>query len=181
MVFALQKYGFCRAKRWFLHCKKWVFILPTINIRGTTTVLVLYEHYVTANRSPRNWQSVSSRRGRFIVPAYMKTPTKWRTEMRVRWNEYTYLIMWKHIFDDVNTRFCLCQDTGTMNRPLRLTVCSLRISRIVCWHFVECSPRNWQSVRSRRVRFIAPAYMKTPTKWRTEMRLRWNEYTYLIM
>lgn len=22
MVFAVQKYGFCRAKRWFLHCKK---------------------------------------------------------------------------------------------------------------------------------------------------------------
>ena len=54
VVFALQKYGFCRAKRWFLHCKKWVFVLPTINIRGTITVLVLYEHYVTANRSPRN-------------------------------------------------------------------------------------------------------------------------------
>lgn len=51
MVFAVQKYGFCRAKRWFLHCKKWVFVLPTINIRGTITVLVLYEHYVTANRS----------------------------------------------------------------------------------------------------------------------------------
>ena len=26
--------------------------------------------------SQRYWQSVSSRRGRFIVPAYMKTPTK---------------------------------------------------------------------------------------------------------
>ena len=63
-------------------------------------------------------------------------------EMRVRWDEYTYLIMWKHIFGYGNTRFCLCQDTGTMNRPLRLTGCSLRISRIVCWHFVECSPRN---------------------------------------
>ncbi|WP_288327295.1 hypothetical protein [uncultured Prevotella sp.] len=50
--------------------------MPTINIRGTTTVLVLYEHYVTANRSPRNWQTVSSRRGRFIVPAYMNVPTK---------------------------------------------------------------------------------------------------------
>ena len=60
MVFALQKYGFCRAKRWFLHCKKVVFVLPTINILGTTTVLVLYEHYVTANRSPRNWQTVRS-------------------------------------------------------------------------------------------------------------------------
>ena len=38
-------------------------------------------------------QTTSSRRGRFIVPAYMNTPTKWRTEMRVWWNENTYLIM----------------------------------------------------------------------------------------
>ena len=37
-----------------------------------------------------------------------------------------------------------------MNRPLRLAECSLRISRIVRWNFAECSPRNWQSVRSRR-------------------------------
>ncbi|MBF1511853.1 MAG: hypothetical protein HXN86_07865, partial [Prevotella pallens] len=29
-------------------------------------------------------QTVSSRRGRFIVPAYMNTPTKWETEMHVR-------------------------------------------------------------------------------------------------
>ena len=74
VVFALQKYGFCRAKRWFLHCKKVVFVLPTINIRGITTVLALYEHYVTANRSPRNWQTVRSRMGGFIVPAYMNVP-----------------------------------------------------------------------------------------------------------
>ena len=26
MVFAPQKYGFCRAKRWFLHCKSMVFV-----------------------------------------------------------------------------------------------------------------------------------------------------------
>jgi len=83
VVFALQKYGFCRAKRWFLHCKKWVFILPTINIRGTTTVLVLYEHYVIANRSPRNWQTVRSRMGGFIVPAYMNVPTKWQSVSNV--------------------------------------------------------------------------------------------------
>ena len=56
-----------------------------------------------------------------------------------------------------------------MNRPLRLTECSLRISRIVRWHFAECSPRNWQTVRSRRGRFIVPAYMNVPTKWGKEM------------
>ena len=69
--------------RIILHSKKVVFVLPTINIRGTTTVLVLYEYYVTANRSPRNWQSVSSCRGRFIVPAYMNVPTKWQSVSNV--------------------------------------------------------------------------------------------------
>ena len=65
--------------------------------------------------------------------------------------------MWICVFNETDTRFWLCQDTGAMNRPLRLTDCSPRISwvyvgisRIVCWHFVECSPRNWQIVRSRR-------------------------------
>jgi len=83
MVFVVQKGGFCIAKSGFLHCKKWVFVLPIINIRGTTTVLVLYEHYVAANRSPRNWQTVRSRRGRFIVPAYMNVPTKWQSVSNV--------------------------------------------------------------------------------------------------
>ena len=40
------------------------------------------------------------------------------------------------------------------------------------WCFAECSTRNWQSVSSRRGRFIVPAYMNTPTKWETEMRVR---------
>ena len=66
----------------------------------------------------------------------------------IQWCGNTYLIMWKCIFGYGNTRFCLCQDTGAMNRPLRLTECShpiswvyVGISRIVCWHFVECSQR----------------------------------------
>ena len=41
-----------------------------------------------------------------------------------------YLIMWKHIFGYGNTRFWLCQDTGTMNRSLRLTECSQPISLV---------------------------------------------------
>ena len=66
--------------------------------------------------------------------------------------------MWKHIFGYGNTRFCLCQDTGTMNLPLRLTDCSPRISWVyvgisrcvswvfpcVRWVFVDCLPRiSW--------------------------------------
>ena len=44
--------------------------------------------------------------------------------------------MWKHIFAYGNTRFCLCQDTGTMNRTptpgglfvAHFTVCFVGIS-----------------------------------------------------
>lgn len=39
--------------------------------------------------------------------------------------------MWKCVFGYGNTRFCLCQDTGAMNQPLRLTECSQPISRNV--------------------------------------------------
>ena len=35
---------------------------------------------------------------RFIVPSYPYISTKWRTEMCLRWNEYTYLMMWKYGF-----------------------------------------------------------------------------------
>ncbi|MEZ7711436.1 hypothetical protein [Prevotella pallens] len=72
-----------------------------------------------------------------------------------------------------------------MNRPLRLTDCSPRISwvyvgisRIVCWHFVNVrhvigkpSAALSQTVSSRRGRFIVPAYMKIPTKWGKKMRV----------
>ena len=37
-----------------------------------------------------------------------------------------------------------CQDTGTMNRPLRLTECFATNFVGVRWCFAECSPRNWQ-------------------------------------
>ena len=138
--------------------------------------------------------------------------------------------MWICVFNETDTRFCLCQDTGTMNRPLRLAGCfathfvgvrNVIAIRLQCyWQFVsnilairsQCfgnpsatfwqSVRNvlairqqcfgnpfamfwqsvsnvlanrsqcfgnpsamfWQTVRSRRGRFIVPAYMKTPTK-----------------
>ena len=50
------------------------------------------------------WQTVSSRRGRFIVPSYPYISTKWRTEMRLRWNEYTYLMMCKCVFGNGKIR-----------------------------------------------------------------------------
>ena len=140
---------------------------------------------------------------RFIAPAYTYTPTKWGKKMRVWWNECVYLIMWICVFNETDTRFCLCQDTGTMNRPLRLAGCfathfvgvrNVIAIRLQCyWQSVrnvlairqQCfgkpSAMFWQTVRSRRGRFIVPAYMKTPTKWRTEMCVRWCGNVYLIM
>ena len=125
-------------------------------------------------------QTVRSRRGRFIVPAYTYTPTKWETEMRIRWNGYVYLMTWICVFDNVEMCVRWCECTYLVMRicifdyvrirarwigPLRLTECSLRISRIVRWTFRVCSLgyRNpfamfWQTVRSRRGRFIVPAY-----------------------
>ena len=42
------------------------------------------ERNIINNPSAALRQTVSSRRGRFIVPANMNTPTKWGTEMRIR-------------------------------------------------------------------------------------------------
>ena len=156
------------------------------------------------------WHAVSSRRGWFIAPAYRNTPIKWRTETRVRWNGYTYTIMWKCVFGEMDMCIYLCQNTGAMNRPLRLSECFVVISwvnvgclRSVSWLFrrwmlgvygvfrgyfvgVRCIINNpfaakWQAVSSCRGRFIVPAYRNTPIKWRTETRMRWNGYTYTIM
>ena len=96
-----------------------------------------------------------------------------------------------------------------MNRPLRLTGCSLRVSlvgvvylRIVCcvfrwWMWCICGlfamyfvvwmlrysnlfAIFWQFVSSCRGRFIVPAYSYTPTKCGTKMYVRWNKCTYFM-
>ena len=112
--------------------------------------------HVIGNPSAALSQSVSSCRGRFIVPAYTKTPTKWGTKMRVWWNECLYLIMWICVFNETDTHFWLRQDTGTMNRPLRLADCSPRISWVYVECFAEYSPRirNPFRMHSRNVRNV---------------------------
>ena len=60
-LFGVQKVGFCIAKVWFLFFECCV-------------VAICLECY--RNPSATFWQSVSSRRGRFIAPAYTYTPTK---------------------------------------------------------------------------------------------------------
>ena len=87
------------------------------------------------------------------------------TETRIWWREYTYLIMQGYGHDES------APTPGGVFAPYFVGE---------RWYFAECSPRNWQTVRSRRGRFIAPAYMKTPTKWQTEMRVRWCGNVYLI-
>ena len=42
------------------------------------------ERNIINNPSAALSQTVRSRRGRFIVPAYTYTPTKWETKMHVR-------------------------------------------------------------------------------------------------
>ena len=66
-IFALQKYGFCRAKVWFLVCKNGVFTLQKYGFCFLNVVLLQYVLSVLAIRSPRCcnpfatlWQSVSS-------------------------------------------------------------------------------------------------------------------------
>ena len=102
-------------------------------------------------------------------------------EMRVRWNEYTYLIMWKHIFGYGNTRFCLCQDTGTMNRPLRLTVCSLRISRIVRHIIGRLSAAVGADLSCPHIRIHPRNGERKCVCGGTKTRIWWFGYTYSIM
>ena len=64
--------------------------------------------------------------------------------------------MWICVFNETDTRFWLCQDTGAMNRPLRLTECSHPISWVYVECFAECSPRirNPFRMHSRNVRNV---------------------------
>ena len=51
---------------------------------------------------------------------------------RVWWCGYVCVIMWIHIFGSADMCICLCQNTGAMNRPLRLAECFVVIS----WVFI---------------------------------------------
>ena len=68
-IFAMQKYGFCATKVWFLACKKGVFTLQKYGFCFLNVVLLQFVWNVITIRSQRNgnpsatfWQSVSSRR-----------------------------------------------------------------------------------------------------------------------
>ena len=95
-------------------------------------------------------------------------------DMRVRWCEYTYLIMLGYGHDESVPyvwRNVRCAFHGLFVGILRNVLCVFR------W----CSPRYRNPSAAVGVRFIAPAYTYTPTKWQTEMRVRWCGNVYLIM
>ena len=131
-LLSLPKVSNRKTKTPFLRCKSMVFGVQKGGFYITKVWFLFFECCVVAIRQQHYWQAVSSRRGRFIVPANPNTLTKWRTETRVRWNGYTYTIMWKCVFGEMDMCICLCQNTGAMNRPLRLAECFVVIS----WVFV---------------------------------------------
>ena len=79
------------------------------------------------------WQTVSSRRGRFIAPAYMKTPTKWQTEMCVWWCENTYLMTWIYVFDNARIRARWIGPYAWRNVRNVLIICRLHIRHLKVW------------------------------------------------
>ena len=70
--------------------------------------------------------------------------------------------MWKCVFGEMDMCICLCQNTGAMNRPLRLAECFVVIS----WVFVALLTirlqRNGRLLASVGLRFIAPVSTNTP-------------------
>ena len=60
------------------------------------------------------------------------------------------------VFNETDTRFCLCQDTGAMNRPLRLTECFVGVFGVFATHFVggRCIINNPFRMHSRNVRNV---------------------------
>ena len=60
------------------------------------------------------------------------------------------------VFNETDTRFCLCQDTGAMNRPLRLTECFVGVCGVFATHFVggRCIINNPFRMHSRNVRNV---------------------------
>ena len=87
-------------------------------------------------------QTVSSRRGRFIAPVYPYISTKWRTEMCLRWNEYTYLIMCKCVFGNGKIRARWIGPYAWRNVSWVFSWANVDISQNVCNLFFICMLHN---------------------------------------
>ena len=84
MVFGVQKGGFCIAKVWFLFFECYVVANRSQRISWVNVNISQNICHIIPIRQQRCWQTISSRMGRFIVPAYTYISTKWGTEMRLR-------------------------------------------------------------------------------------------------
>ena len=132
----------------------WVFCVYFVGVRNVIAI----RQQCFGKPFAAKWQTVSSCRGRFIVPAYTYTPTKWQTDMCVRWCENTYLMTWIYVFDNIRIR-------ARWIGPLRLTECSQPIS----WVFATLS----QTVSSHRV----PIYRARIYVFATTLKTIWNAFT----
>ena len=70
MVFGVQKVGFCVAKVWFLFFECYVIANRSQRISWLNVNISQNIRHIIPISQQRCWQTVSSRRGRFIVPAY---------------------------------------------------------------------------------------------------------------
>ena len=99
-IFAMQKYGFCTSKVWFLACKKGVFTLQKYGFCFLNVVLLQFVWNVITIRSQRNGNPSAAVGADLSCPHKRKHPQNGEricacgdVEMCVRWCKNTYLIM----------------------------------------------------------------------------------------
>ena len=126
----------------------WVFAECSPRILWADVALLTIRQQCFGNPFAMFWQTVSSRRG----PIYRAHIYVYTHEMA---NGNAYAIMWMHVFDYANMYIWWCQDTGAMNRPLRLTECFVGVcgmfatySLSVCYIFTMqkygfCATKVW--------------------------------------
>ena len=131
------------------------------------------------NPSAMFWQTVRSRRGRFIVPAYTYSPRIRKPfRMHSRNVRNVFVICVLHI-RRVKVWFLRCKSMVFGVQKGGFYIAKVWFLFFECWVVAIClecygnlSATFWQSVRSCRVRFIVPAYTNISTKWGTKIRVR---------
>ena len=73
-IFAMQKYGFCARKVWFLACKKGVFTLQKYGFCFLNVGLLQFVWNVLAIRQQHYRRPFAAVGVRFIAPAYICSP-----------------------------------------------------------------------------------------------------------
>ena len=139
MVFGVQKVGFCIAKVWFLFFKRVFFVLqytipcPRISTKwrcNFPSLILQCRYFYLFYPTFRHVHSVGV--GADLSCPYPRTPPKWRCVFALLALQYIIpyprnCIKWRcnsYHFDTSKPFDSDCK-TGAMNRPLRLTECSL--------------------------------------------------------